>query len=306
MTRDRSFKKVVRARMHRTGEPYTAALASVRRTAPPSRPPQPGGSDMYPFERFTERAKKVLTLAQEEAERSHHSYIGTEHLLLGLLREEEGVGRQALVALGVDLETTRAKIAAVLGENERTVIQQIIPTSRVKKVIEIAFEEARRLGVGHVGTEHLLLGLLIEGEGVAAKVLDDMGVTIDRAREEVERLLREGASEPVGPASREWPAPRLLPEVSRLLVRAQANARRRRAEGCGLDDVLEAMVDSHNGIEVMARLLDLRRITAEGDQAMAAQDFEGASRLRDAERAAREALAEALATWRAELEPPPS
>ena len=118
---------------------------------------------MYPFERFTERAKKVLTLAQEEAERSHHSYIGTEHLLLGLLREGEGLAAKVLNNLGVEITKVRQTIESVLGRNERIIIQQIIPTSRVKKVIEISFEEARRMGHNYVGTEHLLLGLLIEG-----------------------------------------------------------------------------------------------------------------------------------------------
>ena len=122
---------------------------------------------LYPFERFTERAKKVLTLAQEEAERSHHSYIGTEHLLLGLLREGEGLAAKVLNNLGVEINKVRSTIESVLGRNERIIIQQIIPTSRVKKVIEISFEEARRMGHNYVGTEHLLLGLLIEGEGIA-------------------------------------------------------------------------------------------------------------------------------------------
>ncbi|MGC8460676.1 MAG: ATP-dependent Clp protease ATP-binding subunit [Candidatus Dormibacteria bacterium] len=150
---------------------------------------------MYPFERFTDRAKKVLTLAQEEAERSHHSYIGTEHLLLGLLREGEGLAAKALNNLGIEINKVRSTIESVLGRNERIIIQQIIPTSRVKKVIEIAFEEARRMGNNYVGTEHLLLGLLIEGEGIAAHVLEDLGVTLEKARAEIERLLHESGIE---------------------------------------------------------------------------------------------------------------
>ena len=146
---------------------------------------------MYPFERFTERAKKVLTLAQEEAERSHHSYIGTEHLLLGLLREGEGLAAKVLNNLGVEINKVRSTIESVLGRNERIIIQQIIPTSRVKKVIEISFEEARRMGNNYVGTEHLLLGLLIEGEGIAAHVLEDLGANLEKVRGEIERLLHE-------------------------------------------------------------------------------------------------------------------
>src|SRR5438309_8807753 len=148
-------------------------------------------SSMYPFERFTERAKKVLTLAQEEAERSHHSYIGTEHLLLGLLREGEGLAAKVLANLGVEIGKVRQTIESVLGRNERIIIQQIIPTSRVKKVIEISFEEARRMGHNYVGTEHLLLGLLIEGEGIAAHVLDDLGANLETVRGEIDRLLHE-------------------------------------------------------------------------------------------------------------------
>ncbi len=146
---------------------------------------------MYPFERFTERAKKVLTLAQEEAERSHHSYIGTEHLLLGLLREGEGLAAKVLNNLGVEIDKVRSTIESVLGRNERIIIQQIIPTSRVKKVIEISFEEARRMGNNYVGTEHLLLGLLIEGEGIAAHVLEDLGANLEKVRGEIEKLLHE-------------------------------------------------------------------------------------------------------------------
>jgi ATP-dependent Clp protease ATP-binding subunit ClpC len=150
---------------------------------------------LYPFERFTERAKKVLTLAQEEAERSHHSYIGTEHLLLGLLREGEGLAAKVLNNLGVEINKVRSTIESVLGRNERIIIQQIIPTSRVKKVIEISFEEARRMGNNYVGTEHLLLGLLIEGEGIAAHVLEDLGANLEKTRTEIERLLHESGLE---------------------------------------------------------------------------------------------------------------
>ena len=167
---------------------------------------------MYPFERFTERAKKVLTLAQEEAERSHHSYIGTEHLLLGLLREGEGLAAKVLNNLGVEIGKVRQTIESVLGRNERIIIQQIIPTSRVKKVIEISFEEARRMGHNYVGTEHLLLGLLIEGEGIAAHVLEDLGVRLEATRGEIERLLvSTGPDEPI-------PDPRPYQAGERVLV----------------------------------------------------------------------------------------
>jgi len=144
---------------------------------------------VYPFERFTERAKKVLTLAQNEAERSGHSYIGTEHLLLGLLRENEGLAGRVLANLGVEMGQVRDAIESVLGRNERILIQQIIPTSRVKRVIELSFEQARQMGHNYVGTEHILLGLIVEGDGIAAHVLADLGVTEAAVRTEIDRLL---------------------------------------------------------------------------------------------------------------------
>ncbi|HKF19030.1 MAG TPA: ATP-dependent Clp protease ATP-binding subunit [Candidatus Dormibacteraeota bacterium] len=173
---------------------------------------------MYPFERFTERAKKVLTLAQEEAERSHHSYIGTEHLLLGLLREGEGLAAKVLNNLGVEIGKVRQTIESVLGRNERIIIQQIIPTSRVKKVIEISFEEARRMGHNYVGTEHLLLGLLIEGEGIAAHVLEDLGATLEKVRSEIERLLHDSTVEDSEPAQKKPSKTPLLDQFGRDLT----------------------------------------------------------------------------------------
>jgi len=149
---------------------------------------------VFPFERFTERAKKVLALAQEEAERSHHSYIGTEHVLLGLLREGDGIAGKVLSNLGVEIEKVRQTVESLVGRDKGlTVLQQIIPTSRVKKVIELSFEEARRTGHNYVGSEHLLLGLLTEGEGIAAHVLLDLGATLDKVRAEIERL-RQGST----------------------------------------------------------------------------------------------------------------
>src|SRR5579872_2481630 len=136
-------------------------------------------STMYPFERFTEDAKRVLTLAQQEAERSRHSYIGTEHLLLALLRQP-GVAQNVLSSMGVQEAEVRKAVALVLGRDERILIQQIIPTSRVKRVIEISFEQARLMGSNFVDTGHLLLGLVLEGEGIAARVLEDLGAAADR------------------------------------------------------------------------------------------------------------------------------
>jgi ATP-dependent Clp protease ATP-binding subunit ClpC len=147
---------------------------------------------MYPFERYTETSKRVLSVAQEEAEQSHHSYIGTEHLLLAFLRLPESVAGVALGRLNVDATEVRRIIDVTLAANERIVIQHIIPTSRVKKIIELSFSEARRRGDPYVGTEHLLLGMLLEGEGIAAHVLKDLGVTVEKARAAIEAVRTAG------------------------------------------------------------------------------------------------------------------
>ena len=200
---------------------------------------------MYPFERFTERAKKVLTLAQEEAERSHHSYIGTEHLLLGLLREGEGLAAKVLNNLGVEIGKVRQTIDSVLGRNERIIIQQIIPTSRVKKVIEISFEEARRMGHNYVGTEHLLLGLLIEGEGIAAHVLDDLGANLEKVRSEIERMLHDSSAEESEPTPKKPSKTPLLDQFGRDLTEM---ARRDQ-----LDPVIGREMEIERVIQILSR-----------------------------------------------------
>jgi ATP-dependent Clp protease ATP-binding subunit ClpC len=136
---------------------------------------------VYPFERFSDDAKQVLALAQREAERSRHSYIGTEHVLLALLQAGNATTRR-LNELGVDDARAREMIDRVVGREERIVIQQIIPTSRVKKVIELAFDAAQREDAPQVTPHHLLVGLMEEGQGVAAHVLEDLGVTLDAIR----------------------------------------------------------------------------------------------------------------------------
>jgi methylenetetrahydrofolate dehydrogenase (NADP+)/methenyltetrahydrofolate cyclohydrolase len=138
-----------------------------------------------PFDKFTERARRVLTLAQEEALRFNHNYIGTEHLLLGLIREGDGVAAKALANLGVELNKVRSAVEVIIGRGDRAVMGEIGLTPRAKKIIELAVDEARRMGHHYIGTEHLLLGMVREGEGVAAGVLESLGVSLDRARREV-------------------------------------------------------------------------------------------------------------------------
>ena len=123
------------------------------------------------FEKFSERARRVLSLAQEEAQRFNHNYIGTEHVLLGLARETEGVAARVLVNLGVELGKIRSAVEFIIGRGERPATGEIGLTPRAKRVIELAVDEARRLNHHYIGTEHLLIGLMREGEGVAAGVV---------------------------------------------------------------------------------------------------------------------------------------
>jgi ATP-dependent Clp protease ATP-binding subunit ClpC len=152
-------------------------------------------NDRDRFDKFTERARKVLSLAQEEAQRFKHNYIGTEHLLLGLVREGEGVAAKVLQKLGVDLQAVRNAVEFIIGRGDRIVLGEIGLTPRAKKVIELAIDEARRMNHHYIGTEHLLLGLIREGEGVAAGVLESLGVKLDQARKETLAMLGGGSKE---------------------------------------------------------------------------------------------------------------
>src|SRR3954469_24603903 len=145
------------------------------------------------FDKFTERARKVLSLAQEEAQRFQHNYIGTEHLLLGLVREGEGVAAKVLSNLGVELNKVRSAVEFIIGRGDRIVLGEIGLTPRAKKVIELAVDEARRLNHHYIGTEHLLLGLVREGEGIAAGVLESLGVSLEKVRAQVIEVLKSSS-----------------------------------------------------------------------------------------------------------------
>jgi ATP-dependent Clp protease ATP-binding subunit ClpC len=147
------------------------------------------------FERFTERARKVVVLAQEEARHFNHNYIGTEHLLLGLLREDEGVAARALSSLNVTLDEVREQVESIVGYGEEGTGGQAPFTPRSKKVLELALREALQLGHNYIGTEHILLGLVRESEGVAARVLSNLDVDPDKVRREVVRMLGGGRSQ---------------------------------------------------------------------------------------------------------------
>jgi len=149
------------------------------------------GMDRDRFDKFTERARKVLRLAQEEAQRLQHNYIGTEHLLLGLIREGDGVAAKVLSNLGVDLDKVRSSVESILGRGNRVVTGEIGLTPRAKKVIELAVDEARHLHHNYIGTEHLLLGLVREGHGIGAGVLENLGVSLDRVRAQTMQVLNK-------------------------------------------------------------------------------------------------------------------
>ena len=145
------------------------------------------------FNRFTERARKVIILAKEEARRFNHDYIGTEHILLGLIREGEGVAAAVLQKMGLSLENIRLEIEKLVQPGPATQIMGDIPfTPRAKKALELAAEEARSLGHNYIGTEHILLGLIREGEGIASQVLLNSGLDLSVVRNEVMGLLGSG------------------------------------------------------------------------------------------------------------------
>jgi len=134
------------------------------------------------FERFTDRARKIVVFAQEEARLLKHDYIGTEHLLLGLIREGEGVAAKTLESMGISLEAIRSEVVGTVGEGDGAPPGHIPFTARAKKALELSFREALQLGHDYIGTEHILLGLIREGEGVAAQVLGKLGADLDRTR----------------------------------------------------------------------------------------------------------------------------
>ena len=141
------------------------------------------------FEQFTDRARRVIVLAQEEARLLNHNYIGTEHLLLGLVREGEGVAATALELLGIRLEALRSQVEQIIGRGQQAPSGHIPFTPRAKTVLELSLREALQLGHDYIGTEHILLGLIREGQGVAAQVLVNLGADLSRARQQVLQVL---------------------------------------------------------------------------------------------------------------------
>ncbi|HJM89478.1 MAG TPA: ATP-dependent Clp protease ATP-binding subunit [Dehalococcoidia bacterium] len=200
------------------------------------------------FDKFTERARRVLTLAQEEAQRFNHNYIGTEHLLLGLVREGDGVAAKVLSNLGVELNKVRSAVEFIIGRGDKQSSGEIGLTPRAKKVIELAVDEARRLGHSYIGTEHLLLGLVREGEGIAAGVLESLGVNLERVRGETTRILAQ-----------------TQPQQQQTAAAGQRQARTPTLDQLGTDltamarnDQLDAIVGRDDEIERVIQVLSRR------------------------------------------------
>src|SRR4051812_1260312 len=199
------------------------------------------------FDKFTDRARKVLTLAQDEAQRFNHNYIGTEHLLLGLVREGEGVAARVLENMNVELAKVRTAVEFIIGRGDRPVVGEVGLTPRAKRVMELAMDEARRLGHNYIGTEHLLLGLVREGEGIAAGVLESLGVNLDKVRHEVIRVLSQSSS--AGPAQETKRASK-TPTVDQLGINLTELARSGK-----LDPVIGREKEIERVIQILSRRL---------------------------------------------------
>jgi ATP-dependent Clp protease ATP-binding subunit ClpA len=238
------------------------------------------------FERFTDRARRVVVLAQEEARLLNHGYIGTEHILLGLIREEQGIAAKALAALDIELQAVRDRVKEVCGEGDEHQHEGHIPfTPRAKLVLEMSLREALQLGHDYIGTEHILLGVIREGEGVAAQVLVERGADLDVVRHRVMGLLTGMSSMQAG--STERPDPAGASVQRRLLP-----GRRERTLPPGLRVRLNelesrvAAVEQRVGFGPDVDELDKEIVQVLGEKHAAAdaQDYERAAELRDAER----------------------
>ena len=201
------------------------------------------------FERFTDRARRVVVLAQEEARTLNHNYIGTEHVLLGLIHEGEGVAAKALASLGISLEAVRQQVEAIIGQGPRAPSGHIPFTPRAKKVLELALREALQLGHNYIGTEHILLGLISEGEGVAAQVLVKLGADLNRVRQQVTQLLHGSpGTEPAAAG-----APSEAPSSSSLVLDQFGRNLTALARGGKLDPVIGREKEVERVMQVLCR-----------------------------------------------------
>jgi len=204
------------------------------------------------FERFTDRARRVVVLAQEEARMLNHNYIGTEHILLGLIHEGEGVAAKALESLGISLDAVREQVQEIIGQGQQSPTGHIPFTPRAKKVLELSLREGLQLGHNYIGTEHILLGLIREGEGVAAQVLVKLGADLNRVRQQVIQLLsgyqgKESATAGVGPSAQEG-----TPSGSLVLDQFGRNLTQAAREG-KLDPVIGREQEIERVMQVLSR-----------------------------------------------------
>jgi len=225
------------------------------------------------FERFTDRARRVIVLAQEEARMLNHNYIGTEHLLLGLVHEGHGVAAEALESLGISLKAVRQQVEQIIGRGSQAPSGHIPFTPRAKKVMELAQRESDALGHGHIDTEHLLLGLVREGNGVAAQVLARLGGDLNRVRQQVMLLPRQAGTGAISAHPR-----RGKRERNRLVDDALARF--------GSVDQRLAALEHWTGFAPDLDDLDqeIAHIRREKESAIDSQDFEAAAALRDKEK----------------------
>ncbi|CAM3477604.1 ATP-dependent Clp protease ATP-binding subunit [Tsukamurella hominis] len=210
------------------------------------------------FERFTDRARRVVVLAQEEARMLNHNYIGTEHILLGLIHEGEGVAAKALESLGISLEGVRSQVEEIIGQGQQAPSGHIPFTPRAKKVLELSLREALQLGHNYIGTEHILLGLIREGEGVAAQVLVKLGADLNRVRQQVIQLLsgyqgkEGGGGEPAGAGARTSGGEAGTPSTSLVLDQFGRNLTAAAAQG-KLDPVIGRSKEIERIMQVLSR-----------------------------------------------------
>lgn len=222
---------------------------------------------MGPFDRFNDRAKRVLALAQDEAIRFNHNYIGVEHLLLGLVREGEGVAARVLESLGVDLSKLRTSVEFMVGRGESTTTPSEITLSpRTKKVVELAIDEARKLGHSHVGTEHLLLGLVRGGESIASHALESLGVELEKIRHQVIATLGQHAAGIGAPAGSPL---RVDDPMRRVTALAQNEALGLAQTWVGTEHLVLGLI-SANGTRAQTALRSLG-VTLDGARALVAK-----------------------------------
>jgi ATP-dependent Clp protease ATP-binding subunit ClpA len=227
------------------------------------------------FERFTDRARRVVVLAQEEARMLEHGYIGTEHLLLGLIHEGDGVAAKALEALEIDLDGVRQQVEALIGRGQHAPSGHIPFTPRAKRVLELSQRESDQMGHHYIGTEHILLGLVREGDGVAAQVLVKLGADLNRVRQQVIQVLHGRIVEGAGQGSGWRRAPGGRARVTEdVLARIEVTDRRLAA--------IERWVGmAPNMHDLEMEIAQLRR---DKESAIDSQDFETAAALRDREK----------------------